>query len=96
MAATCVVQPIDLIKTRMQLSGELGAKAEYKNSFEAMLGIVKKEGVRNMYKGLSAGLLRQATYTTARLGAYDWISTELTEMNKGKALPFYQKCMCYI
>lgn len=29
--------------------------------------IIAKEGVGTLYKGLSAGLVRQATYTTARL-----------------------------
>ena len=32
--------------------------------------MVKNEGVRTLYTGLSAGLLRQATYTTTRLGIY--------------------------
>lgn len=90
MAATSVVQPIDLIKTRMQLAGEMGAKAN-KGTMSTMLNVVKTEGARNLYKGLTAALLRQATYTTARLGFYDMISTSLIDMNKGKALPFYQK-----
>jgi solute carrier family 25 oxoglutarate transporter 11 len=32
--------------------------------------IIAKDGFFAMYKGLSAGLLRQATYTTARLGIF--------------------------
>jgi len=31
---------------------------------------VAKEGFGYLYKGLGAGLLRQATYTTARLGIF--------------------------
>jgi len=73
MGATCVVQPLDLVKNRMQLSGEGGKAREYKTSFHAIQGIVKKEGVVAMYNGLSAGLLRQATYTTTRLGIYTWL-----------------------
>lgn len=73
MGATCVVQPLDLVKNRMQLSGEGGKAREYKTSFHAIHGIVKKEGVVAMYTGLSAGLLRQATYTTTRLGIYTWL-----------------------
>eukprot|EP01123_Difflugia_compressa_P003918 TRINITY_DN15239_c0_g1_i1.p1 TRINITY_DN15239_c0_g1~~TRINITY_DN15239_c0_g1_i1.p1 ORF type:complete len:299 (-),score=45.59 TRINITY_DN15239_c0_g1_i1:79-975(-) len=68
--ATCFVQPIDLIKTRMQLSGEGGASKAHKTAFHAGLAIAKAEGLRGMYKGLTAGLLRQATYTTTRLGVY--------------------------
>lgn len=73
MGATCVVQPLDLVKNRMQLSGEGGKAKEYKTSFHAIQGIIKKEGVVAMYNGLSAGLLRQATYTTTRLGIYTWL-----------------------
>lgn len=73
MGATLVVQPLDLVKNRMQLSGMGGGKKEYKTSFHAFKGIVKNEGVLALYSGLSAGLLRQATYATTRLGMYTWL-----------------------
>lgn len=73
MAATLFVQPLDLVKNRMQLSGVGTGKKEYKTSFHAIQGILKNEGILAMYTGLSAGLLRQATYTTARLGIYTWL-----------------------
>jgi len=68
--ATCFVQPIDLIKTRMQLSGEGGSSRAHKTAFHAAWNIAKAEGFKGMYRGLTAGLLRQATYTTTRLGVY--------------------------
>jgi len=67
MAATCFVQPLDLIKNRMQLSG---IKTSTLNITSAIL---KNEGVLALYSGLSAGLMRQATYTTTRLGIYTWL-----------------------
>ncbi|XP_005091215.1 mitochondrial 2-oxoglutarate/malate carrier protein [Aplysia californica] len=70
MAATIFVQPLDLVKNRMQLSGEGGGKKAYKTSFHALSSILRNEGVTGIYTGLSAGLLRQATYTTTRLGIY--------------------------
>jgi solute carrier family 25 (mitochondrial oxoglutarate transporter), member 11 len=70
MGATIFVQPLDLVKTRMQISGVGGAEKAYKNTFDAFTSILKKEGVVGIYKGLGAGLLRQATYTTTRLGVY--------------------------
>ncbi|CAH0387866.1 unnamed protein product [Bemisia tabaci] len=69
MAATCFVQPLDLIKNRMQLS----KTKEHKTSFHMAKAILKSEGVIGIYSGLSAGLLRQATYTTTRLGVYTWL-----------------------
>lgn len=45
MGACLFVQPFDLIKNRMQLSGENGTKKLYKNSFDAVKSIVKSEGI---------------------------------------------------
>ncbi|XP_003494486.1 mitochondrial 2-oxoglutarate/malate carrier protein-like [Bombus vosnesenskii] len=68
MAATCVVQPLDLIKNRMQLSGTKTS------TINVISSILKNEGALALYAGLSAGLLRQASYTTTRLGTYEWLS----------------------
>jgi solute carrier family 25 oxoglutarate transporter 11 len=87
--ATCIVQPIDLIKTRMQLAGQGGVKSEYKNSFDALIKIYKNEGIRNLYKGLTAGLFRQATYTTTRLGVFNVLQDKFTQVDHatGKTIP---------
>ena len=45
--------------------------------------IIKSGGFGSLYKGLSAGLLRQATYTTARMGIFNNISVALKEHNQG-------------
>ena len=49
--------------------------------------IIKDGGVGGLYKGLSAGLLRQATYTTARLGIFQGLSDYLKKANEGKVRP---------
>lgn len=74
MGATCVVQPLDLIKTRLQISGQGGGAKEYSGALDAIAKIVKREGFPALYKGLSAALLRQATYTTTRLGTYTFLN----------------------
>lgn len=79
MGATCVVQPLDLVKTRMQISGVGGASKEYANSFDCIKKVIRNEGPFALYTGLSAALLRQATYTTTRLGVY----TVLNDLYKG-------------
>ncbi|KAG9508417.1 Mitochondrial 2-oxoglutarate/malate carrier protein [Fragariocoptes setiger] len=70
MAATCFVQPLDLVKNRMQLTGE-GGRASKKTSLQVIQGVIKNEGFFALYSGLSAGLLRQASYTTVRMGVYN-------------------------
>ncbi|CAO4368017.1 unnamed protein product [Caenorhabditis nigoni] len=88
MGATLVVQPLDLVKNRMQLSGTTGKK-EYRSSMHALTSIIKNEGFFAIYNGLSAGLLRQATYTTTRLGTYSFLMEKFTE--KDKPLSFAMK-----
>ena len=78
MLATCVIQPIDMIKVRIQL-GQGSAASITTN-------MLKNEGVGAFYKGLSAGLLRQATYTTARLGSFKLLTAKAIESNDGKPL----------
>ncbi len=67
--------------------------------------IIAKDGAGGLYKGLSAGLLRQATYTTARLGIFQIFSDMLKQQNQGKVhrlssylvfswCPFYVLCVC--
>jgi hypothetical protein len=46
--------------------------------------MVKTQGMGSLYKGLSAGLLRQATYTTARLGIYNNIFEAAKVYNDNK------------
>ncbi|KAG5555464.1 hypothetical protein RHGRI_006198 [Rhododendron griersonianum] len=86
MLATCVVQPIDTIKVRIQL-GEGSA-------VEVTKKIIRNEGIGGFYKGLSAGLLRQATYTTTRLGTFKILTKKAIAANGGKPLPLYQKALC--
>lgn len=51
MGATVFVQPLDLVKNRMQLSGEGAKTREYKTSFHALTSILKAEGLRGIYTG---------------------------------------------
>ncbi|CAJ0951456.1 unnamed protein product, partial [Mesorhabditis belari] len=89
MGATVFVQPLDLVKNRMQMSG-IGGKSEYTSSAHAIKSIMKNEGLFALYNGLSAGLLRQATYTTTRLGVYTWLF-EMVSSKSTTAPSFFTK-----
>lgn len=52
MGATLFVQPLDLVKNRMQLSGAGGQQRQYKNSFDALTKILRNEGIVGIYTGL--------------------------------------------
>ncbi len=73
MLATCFVQPLDLVKNRMQVMKSSAKGGPSPTSGAVLMSVVKNEGFFKLYNGLSAGLLRQATYTTTRLGIYTWL-----------------------
>ncbi|PFH38440.1 2-oxoglutarate/malate translocase OMT [Besnoitia besnoiti] len=73
IATTCI-QPIDMIKVRIQLAGEAGGST---NPFTIFRNIINNEGFKGLYKGLDAGIIRQLTYSTARLGLFRIISDEM-------------------
>lgn len=92
MIATCVIQPLDIVKVRLQLAGESGVKT---GPFQIAGNILKNEGgVRAFYKGLDSALLRQALYTTSRFGIFFSLSDYVKKQNKIEQLSFFQKAYC--
>lgn len=71
--AVTVTNPIELVKTRMQLQGELSASVEriYKNPLQGMAVIYKNEGIRGLQKGLVAAYIYQICLNGSRLGFYE-------------------------
>ncbi|XP_005062303.2 PREDICTED: mitochondrial 2-oxoglutarate/malate carrier protein [Ficedula albicollis] len=51
MGATVFVQPLDLVKNRMQLSGAGAKGREYRTSLHALGSILRHEGLRGIYTG---------------------------------------------
>ncbi|KAI1265386.1 mitochondrial carrier domain-containing protein [Xylariaceae sp. FL1019] len=84
MIATTVVQPVDMIKVRLQLAGEGVATGPKPTPISVTREILAQGKALDLYTGLSAGLLRQAVYTTARLGFFDTFMKNLAERAKGK------------
>jgi solute carrier family 25 (mitochondrial oxoglutarate transporter), member 11 len=86
MTATVVVQPIDMIKVRLQLAGEGTKTGPRPTPLSVTREILAQGKFLDLYTGLSAGLLRQAVYTTARLGFFDTfmgtLSTRATEQGR--------------
>ncbi|KAF7647319.1 hypothetical protein LDENG_00174330 [Lucifuga dentata] len=79
-AAACVADlvtfPLDTAKVRLQIQGESKASLEsqrvkYKGVFGTIFTIMKTEGPRSLYNGLVAGLHRQMSFASVRIGLYD-------------------------
>lgn len=93
MVATTVIQPVDMIKVRLQLAGE-GVKSGPKPTpLSVTREIIGSGKVLDLYTGLSAGLLRQAVYTTARLGFFETFMKGLTTRaeEQGRKIGFSER-----
>jgi solute carrier family 25 oxoglutarate transporter 11 len=89
MCATCCIQPIDMVKVRIQL---LAGTAEAAGPLTIASNMMKNEGLSAFYTGLSAGLTRQVVYTGARLGLFDKFTAAVKE--PGKPLSFGMNAVC--
>ncbi|MEE6473249.1 hypothetical protein FKM82_009911 [Ascaphus truei] len=78
--AACVADlftfPLDTAKVRLQIQGEcLSEKStkvvQYKGVFGTLTTMVKTEGAASLYNGLVAGLQRQMSFASIRIGLYD-------------------------
>eukprot|EP00397_Hematodinium_sp_SG-2012_P050578 GEMP01058854.1.p1 GENE.GEMP01058854.1~~GEMP01058854.1.p1 ORF type:complete len:300 (+),score=64.05 GEMP01058854.1:41-940(+) len=88
--ATCCIQPIDMVKVRIQLNASAGNSVSPVTVFS---DLVKSDGFFSLYRGLSAGLTRQVVYTGARLGLYD-IFTEKAKAPGESKLPTWKVALC--
>jgi len=71
--ATCIVQPIDIMKTRIQIASQQAALGKNVSTrpLDICKEIVKDKGFKAFYAGLGGGVLRQITYGTVRMGVYN-------------------------
>lgn len=93
MVATTCIQPIDMIKVRLQLAGEGTTGGPKPTPIGITRDIIAQGKVLDLYTGLSAGLLRQAVYTTARLGFFDTFMKTLSARaeKEGRKVNFYER-----
>lgn len=87
-----MTNPVDVVKTRLQIQGELG-RGGAEPKFGMLSGtarLVQTEGIRALYKGLLPSLLREASYSTIRMGAYESFKHRLFPDHVGE-LPVFKK-----
>ncbi|EGD79651.1 hypothetical protein PTSG_10498 [Salpingoeca rosetta] len=65
MAATCT-HPLDLLKVRLQTAHQAAPGTAPRGLVQTAVALVHNEGFRALYRGLTASLGRQGTYSTTR------------------------------
>ncbi|MBN3282107.1 S2535 protein, partial [Polyodon spathula] len=95
-AAACgaclFTNPLEVVKTRMQLQGELKApgsyQVHYRNVFHAFYTIGRVDGLAGLQKGLVPGLLYQFCMNGFRLGSFAIIeSAGYIHSEDGRVIP---------
>ncbi|KNC87458.1 hypothetical protein SARC_00440 [Sphaeroforma arctica JP610] len=83
VSAICIVHPIDVVKTRLQLQGEMASHSakQYTGITSSLINVAKHEGMAGLYKGLGAACMLQITVTGTRFGFYNY-TKELLGVNK--------------
>ncbi|XP_069834734.1 mitochondrial brown fat uncoupling protein 1 [Dendropsophus ebraccatus] len=79
--AACIADlftfPLDTAKVRLQIQGEATVSGvngiRYKGVFGTIQTIIKTEGAKSLYNGLVAGLQRQMSFASIRIGLYDTV-----------------------
>ncbi|XP_052555317.1 mitochondrial uncoupling protein 3-like isoform X2 [Tympanuchus pallidicinctus] len=78
--AACIADlctfPLDTAKVRLQIQGEVRIPrstntVEYRGVLGTLSTMVRTEGPRSLYSGLVAGLQRQMSFASIRIGLYD-------------------------
>lgn len=92
--ACLFTNPLEVVKTRMQLQGELQARGtyakHYRNVFHAFYTIARVDGITALQKGLVPGLVFQAVMNGVRLGTYQHIiDSSFVRDSKGKLVAWW-------
>ncbi|XP_044272023.1 solute carrier family 25 member 35-like [Tribolium madens] len=80
MGATFFSNPLDVLKTRIQLQGELKPRGQheihYRHALHTAYVVIRKEGIFALQKGLGAALFMHGVRNSIKLGSYQWFANQ--------------------
>jgi len=75
MAASCT-HPMDVVKVRMQT---LGTGSKPPSMISVFRASIAQSGIRSLYAGLTACVMRQMSYSLVRLGTYEELKAHISK-----------------
>lgn len=84
------VFPLDLVRKRLQVQGPTRSRyvhrniPEYKGVFRTIRSIVRREGPRGLYRGLTVSLVKAAPASAVTMWTYERVLRLLLEREKAK------------
>ncbi|KAL2211021.1 mitochondrial brown fat uncoupling protein 1 [Sarocladium strictum] len=98
MFATACVQPTDMIKVRIQLSNKTTPTTTAPSPLAVAREVLARGRFFDFYTGLSAAMLRQALYATARLGLFETFHTGFQRRaeEQGRSVVFGERAVAAV
>ena len=78
------LNPLDVTKIRMQNQSSSSNGLKYRGMISGSLCILREEGLAGWTKGLHASMVREVTYSSVRMGAYEPIRSILSTILEEK------------
>ncbi|RUS12490.1 mitochondrial carrier domain-containing protein, partial [Endogone sp. FLAS-F59071] len=70
--AQTITYPLDVLRRRMQVTGMASMNYKYKGTWDAATTMIKKEGVRGLYRGMIPNYLKVAPAISVSFVTYEW------------------------
>ena len=77
LIAQTITYPGDTVRRRMQTNGMNGEPKVYRNSFDCTLKMIRNEGARSLFSGITANLVRCLPGAAIQFWAYDLLKSVL-------------------
>jgi hypothetical protein len=71
LVSQSVTYPGDTVRRRMQTNGVAGQPRLYKNSWDCTVKILRREGVRGIFQGVNANVVRSLPGAGIQFASYD-------------------------
>lgn len=98
MCAGVFTNPLEVVKTRIQLQGELRARGHYtrhyRNVFQAFYAMARAESFTSLQKGLHPALWYQFIMNGCRFGAYQVFDNMGFTRDRNGDVVFYKSIAC--
>ncbi|ORY04939.1 mitochondrial carrier [Basidiobolus meristosporus CBS 931.73] len=95
VCAAAVSSPLYLVKTRMQSyspANAIGYQHYYKNTYSGLSQIFRQEGIRGLFRGVDAAMIRTSVGSAAQLSTYDKCKQAILR-SPGSEDGFYTHCL---
>jgi len=86
LVSTITLHPLETVKTRLQVHDGKLFTLKHNGTFRTVVDIIKNEGYKGLYQGLSPNLIGNTVSWGIYFSVYAWKKDQLNKKNNGKRL----------